>query len=93
MYEKTYEHLTEGEVPTPPSDTCEACAKAGETPVQLRICRPCGYVGGRDSSPDKHSTAHFDGSKHPTVQCFEPGGDWGWCYEHKQGIGPFPAAR
>ena len=93
MYEKSCEHLTEGEAPQPISNTCDECAKAGQTPVQLRICRNCGYVGCCDSSPGKHSTAHFNDTKHPTMQSFEPGDDWGWCYEHKKGIGPFPPAR
>ena len=30
---------------------------------------------------------------HATMQSFEPGDDWGWCYEHKKSIGPFPPAR
>ncbi|MCZ6473720.1 MAG: UBP-type zinc finger domain-containing protein [SAR324 cluster bacterium] len=93
MYEERCEHLTEGEVPQPNSSTCDECSKAGQTPVQLRICRTCGHVGCCDSSPGKHATAHFHETKHPIIQTFEPGDDWGWCYEHKKGIGPFPPAR
>ncbi|MCZ6558982.1 MAG: UBP-type zinc finger domain-containing protein [SAR324 cluster bacterium] len=93
MYEERCEHLTEGEVPQPNSNTCDVCVKEGQTPVQLRICRTCGHVGCCDSSPGKHATAHFHETKHPIIQTFEPGDDWGWCYEHKKGIGPFPPAR
>ena len=93
MYEKSCGHLTEGEAPPPKSDTCEECTKAGQKPVQLRICRTCGHVGCCDSTPGKHATAHFQASKHSTMQSFEPGDDWGWCYEHRKGIGPFPPAR
>ena len=93
MYEERCDHLTEGEFPQANSNTCDDCAKAGQTPVQLRICRTCGHVGCCDSSPGKHATAHFQESKHPIIQTFEPGDDWGWCYEHKKGIGPFPPAR
>ena len=93
MYEERCEHLTEGEVPQPNSNTCDDCTKAAQTPVQLRICRTCGHVGCCDSSPGKHSTAHFNESNHPTMQSFEPGDDWGWCYVGKQQLGPLPAAR
>lgn len=93
MYENRCEHLTEGQAPAPSSSTCEECAQAGQTPVQLRICRACGHVGCCDSTPGKHATAHFGATNHPTMQSFEPGDDWGWCYEHQKGIGPFPAAR
>ena len=93
MYEDSCEHLTEGEAPQPNSNTCDACTQSGQTPVQLRICRTCGNVGCCDSSPGKHATAHFHESKHPTMQSFEPGDSWGWCYEHQKGIGTFPSAR
>ena len=93
MYEERCDHLTEGEVPPPNSNTCDECTQSGQTPVQLRICRTCGHVGCCDSTPGKHATAHFHETKHPVIQTFEPGDDWGWCYEHKKGIGPFPPAR
>ena len=93
MYEERCEHLTEGDVPRPISNTCDECIQAGLTPVQLRICRTCGNVGCCDSSEGKHATAHFHKTKHPTMQSFEPTDSWGWCFEHKKGIGPFPPAR
>ena len=93
MYEERCEHLTEGEAPQPNSDTCDQCVKEGQTPVQLRICRTCGHVGCCDSTPGRHATAHYDETKHPIMQSFEAGADWGWCYEHQKGVGPFPPAR
>ncbi|MFV2031859.1 MAG: UBP-type zinc finger domain-containing protein [Gammaproteobacteria bacterium] len=93
MYEKSCEHLTEGEAPEAQSEGCKACLKIGQEPVELRICRTCGQVGCCDSTPGQHATAHFHQTGHATMQSFEPGDDWGWCYEHKMGIGPFPPAR
>ena len=93
MYEKRCEHVVEGPAPKPLSNVCEECVAHGQKSVQLRICRTCGYVGCCDSSPGKHATAHYKETKHPTMQSFEPGQDWGWCYEHGKRLGPFPPAR
>ena len=93
MYEQSCEHLTEGSAPDPLSESCEACQESGQTPVELRICRSCGHVGCCDSTPGQHATTHFHDTGHATMQSFEPGADWGWCYEHKLRIGPFPPAR
>ncbi len=92
MYEKSCEHLTEGAAPEPKSKGCEKCFLSGQSWVELRICRTCGHVGCCDSTPGRHATAHYQETEHPTMQSFEPGDDWGYCYEHKKGIGPFPAA-
>jgi uncharacterized UBP type Zn finger protein len=40
----------------------------------------CGHVGCCDSSPNHHATSHFDATKHPIVQSYEPGEDWWFCY-------------
>ena len=93
MYEQRCEHLTECAVPKLKAERCEECLKSGQTWVELRICRTCGHVGCCDSTPGKHATAHYHETKHPTMQSFESGDDWGWCYEHEKGIGPFPPAR
>lgn len=93
MIDKSCDHLTEGPAPTPESNSCEECSRLGQTPVELRICRTCGFVGCCDSTPGQHSTAHFHTTGHATMQSFEPAADWGWCYEHKQQLGPFPPAR
>jgi len=29
---------------------------------------------------NKHATKHFHKTHHPTIQSFEPGEDWRWCY-------------
>ncbi len=93
MYEERCEHLEEGAAPEPKSEGCEECLESGQAWVELRICRTCGHVGCCDSTPGKHATAHYHETKHPTMQSFEPEADWGWCYEHERGIGPFPLAR
>jgi uncharacterized UBP type Zn finger protein len=48
--------------------------------VHLRECLTCGHVACCDSSPNRHATAHADGSGHPIIRSFEPGEDWRWCY-------------
>lgn len=93
MYEKSCEHLTEGPAPDPKSHVCEACIEAGQAAVELRICRTCGHVGCCDSTPGQHATAHYRETGHATMQSFEPGADWGWCYEHEKVLGPFTPAR
>ena len=92
MYEKKCEHLVEGPAPTPNSNVCEECIANGQKWVKLRICRTCGHVGCCDSSPGQHATEHFKKTKHPIMQSFEPGEDWGWCYVHEKKLGPFPPA-
>jgi hypothetical protein len=37
-------------------------------------------VGCCDSSPNRHATAHAQGSDHPLIRSLEPGEDWCWCY-------------
>ncbi len=59
---------------------CEDCVKIGASWVHLRECLICGHVGCCDSSPNKHATKHFHGSKHPVMRSAEPGEMWGWCY-------------
>ena len=93
MYEKKCSHMKEGPPPDPNSQVCEDCIREGTKWVQLRICRTCGNVGCCDSSPGMHATKHFQDTKHPTMQSFEPGQSWGWCYEHEEMLGPFPSAK
>jgi len=66
-----------------PSTTagCEDCLRTGARWVHLRLCLECGHVGCCDSSPNRHATRHFHKSGHPIVRSFEPGEDWGWCFE------------
>jgi uncharacterized UBP type Zn finger protein len=61
-------------------DGCAECLAAGTRWVHLRLCLSCGHVGCCDQSPGRHATAHFRDTRHPIVQSFEPGEDWGWCY-------------
>jgi uncharacterized UBP type Zn finger protein len=93
MYENTCDHLIEGPAPNPNSTVCEKCIEQGLTWVHLRICRTCGHVGCCDSSPGKHATEHFQETKHPVIQSFEPGEDWGWCYVDEKLLGPFPLPK
>jgi uncharacterized UBP type Zn finger protein len=55
--------------------------KVGDEWVYLRLCLTCGHVGYCDSSKNKYATKHFCQTTHPTIKSFEPGEDWGYCYE------------
>jgi CPA1 family monovalent cation:H+ antiporter len=70
-----------GAVPEPKTPNgCEECLKLGTQWVHLRLCLSCGHVGCCDSSPMRHSTAHFNEIGHPVIRSFQPGEDWRWCY-------------
>lgn len=60
---------------------CEECLSTGTKWVKLRLCLECGHVGCCDSSPGRHATRHFHATSHPVMRSFEPGEEWGWCYE------------
>ena len=76
----TCTHLTEVEPVSPSAEGCEDCLRMGGRWVHLRMCQSCGHVGCCDSSPNRHATAHYNGTHHPLVRSFEPGEDWWWCY-------------
>lgn len=60
---------------------CRECADDGtSTWAHLRMCLTCGHVGCCDSSPQRHATAHFEGTGHPVMRSIEPGESWRWCY-------------
>ncbi|MGY2075551.1 UBP-type zinc finger domain-containing protein [Blastococcus sp. SYSU DS0828] len=65
---------------TPSAPGCEDCLRSGGRWVHLRMCASCGHIGCCDSSPNRHATAHADGTGHPLVRSFEPGEEWFWCY-------------
>ena len=71
---------------------CEECLRMGSRWVHLRLCLTCGHVGCCDSSPNRHATAHFHGTRHPIVRSFERGEDWGWCYVDELVMEPAPSA-
>ena len=48
--------------------------------MHLRLCLTCGHVGCCDSSPGRHTTAHYKETNHPVMRSFEPGETWRWCY-------------
>jgi len=76
----TCSHLNEIKPVTPKTDGCEECLKIGSDWVHLRLCLSCGHVGCCDSSPHKHATQHYNQTKHPIIQSFEPGEEWAYCY-------------
>lgn len=43
-------------------------------------CLKCGDVGCCDPSKNKRAMKHFHHAKHPIMQSFEPGENWGWRY-------------
>lgn len=65
---------------TPSAAGCEECLKRGDSWVHLRMCLICGYVGCCNSSKNQHAQKHFDATKHPVIESFEPDEDWRWCY-------------
>jgi len=76
------EHLEQAPtvvVPRTPG-ACEQCLRDGTSWVHLRLCLTCGTVGCCDSSPGRHSEAHFDATGHPVMRSVEPGEAWRWCY-------------
>lgn len=81
--------MIKGVAPRTP-EGCEECLAAGRQWVHLRLCLTCGHVGCCDNSPGKHATKHFHRSQHPIVRSFEPGEDWGWCYEDQLFMEPAP---
>lgn len=86
--QKACDHLRLADnAPPRTPDGCEECLKMGETWVQLRRCLHCGHIGCCDSSKNKHATKHFDTTKHPTIQSFEQGETWKWCYIDEVTIG------
>ena len=73
-------HLDRVRVSRPTKHVCEDCIKIGASWVHLRMCLTCGHVACCDSSPNRHASAHFRGTKHPLVRSIEPGETWIWCY-------------
>jgi uncharacterized UBP type Zn finger protein len=62
-------------------DGCEECLAMGSGWVHLRICLECGHVGCCDDSPNRHATAHHEGTGHPIIRSIQPGEDWSWCFD------------
>jgi len=68
-------------IPVKPSAAgCEECLKTGDTWVHLRLCMSCGHVGCCDQSKNRHSTKHFQSSRHPIIRSHQPDEEWGYCY-------------
>ncbi|HWK64017.1 MAG TPA: UBP-type zinc finger domain-containing protein [Rhizobiaceae bacterium] len=65
---------------TPSALGCEECLKTGSPWVHLRLCRSCGHVGCCDDSPNRHATRHFQATRHPIIEGYDPPEGWGWCY-------------
>jgi uncharacterized UBP type Zn finger protein len=87
------EHFSEIRDVTPSADGCEDCLKIGSSWVHLRLCMSCGHVGCCDSSPNRHATKHYLAVKHPIIESFEPGEDWGYCYPDDQFFESLPPAK
>ena len=73
-------HLDQAVAVTPVSQGCEACLRAGDRWVHLRMCLSCGHVGCCDSSKNRHARTHWESTGHPLIQSAEPGERWRWCY-------------
>ena len=73
-------HLDTIAVVTPSARGCEECLKTGNHWLHLRLCRSCGHVGCCDQSPGRHATKHFEATRHPIIEGYDPPEGWGWCY-------------
>jgi len=67
-----------------PPPGCEDCLKIGGRWVHLRVCLSCGHVGCCDASPNRHATAHYKHTHHPTIASGEVGETWAYCYVDDQ---------
>ncbi|SIR65659.1 UBP-type zinc finger domain-containing protein [Williamsia sterculiae] len=64
---------------------CRDCwADGREVWAHLRKCLQCGHVACCDSSPRRHSDAHFKASGHPVMRSVEPGEHWRWCFVDRE---------
>lgn len=89
-------HLDTINAVAPGGPGCLECTETGAPWLHLRRCTQCGHIGCCDSSPNRHSTAHFRTDAHPIIQSYEPGEDWYWCYVDEvmfeaEGEGPSPS--
>jgi uncharacterized UBP type Zn finger protein len=72
----TCEHVRSMRDMTPSGSGYEECLRTGDAWVRLRMCLTCGHVGCRDSSPNRHATAHRHATDdHPLIRPLEPGED------------------
>jgi hypothetical protein len=65
-------HLEDIRDVTPSALGCEECLKTGSPWVHLRLCRTCGHVGCCDDSPNRHATKHFQKTRHPIIEGYDP---------------------
>ncbi len=64
----------------PRTSGCEECEMSGQQWVHLRVCLTCGHVGCCDSSPNRHSRAHFQQHAHPVIASSERDESWAYCF-------------
>jgi len=74
------DHVASTHAVHPSAEGCEECLRDGTRWVHLRICMECGHVGCCDSSPERHSRAHWESSGHAIMRSGEPGETWGYCF-------------
>jgi uncharacterized UBP type Zn finger protein len=74
------EHLDQIRVLATDRLECDACVRAGDPWVHLRLCMTCGMVGCCDSSKNRHASRHAAEAGHPIAGSLEPGEAWQWCY-------------
>jgi uncharacterized UBP type Zn finger protein len=75
-------HLDQIEITRLPEsvDGCEDCLLTGDPWLHLRICLHCGHVGCCDDSPNRHASAHAQGTGHALIRSLEPREEWSWCF-------------
>jgi hypothetical protein len=68
----------------PSGPGCAECLRTGGVWVHLRLCLACGHIGCCDNSPGRHATKHAHQTEHPVIRSYEPGEEWGYCYDDEQ---------
>ena len=64
---------------TPSALGCEECLKSGPLGASAAVphLRPCRLLR---QSPNRHATLHFQATRHPIIEGYDPPEGWGWCY-------------
>jgi len=84
-FEGGCEHLQQVRKPVEPDTPgeCGDCLREGTNWVHLRMCVSCGHIACCDSSPQRHASAHYEGTRHEVMRSAEQGEDWRWCFVDK----------
>jgi len=77
---ETCAHLDTVRVVQPSARGCEECLRSARPGCicdgvpQLRPCRLLRLFS------ERHATKHFQATRHPIIEGYDPPEGWGWCY-------------